>query len=612
MSVLGKLKERNVFRVGMAYIVAGWVLIQIADVVLQQFAVDPWAIKFIVFLCLAGFPVALWLTWTFALTPDGLRLERYIDRSGMEDDTAGKRLDFIIIALLAAVVGLEALERFMPVPFDESAETSAGLTRATLPEPVTPPAPAEPPAPVVIEENSIAVLPFDNLSEDPAQEYFSDGLADELLTALTRVDGLNVASRTSSFAFKGDARGIPEIARALRVAWVLEGSVRKVGDRLRVTAQLIDTGADLNLWSDSYDREMTDIFLVQEEIANAIVAALRAELGAGLEYVARASSTANFDAYDLYLRGRELFIARQNLPLAWELLSRATQLDPSFARAWETLAATHSVATSWLREDELDHDALALAAARRALELEPGLSTPHAVIAMKHERTGAGYAGALEGLDTAIANDPRNATAHLWRGIKLAEMGYTDEALADFEACLTIDPAYLNCQQWRAEALFSLGRVQEGVAQFEATLEYNFHSASDSFVPYYVRTGQKKMAWMVASLALRRQFAPVRDWVAAIEDPDADHAAGLARFEDWSRTHGLDICDLGMVAVAFDQTRCYTSVANARLLWQPDTATFRTSPDFKAWVNKHLMAVWRDRGFPDQCRNLGEGDFACD
>jgi TolB-like protein len=609
MSLLGQLKSRNVFRVGMAYIVAAWVLIQIADIVLQQFAIDPWAIKFIVFLSLIGFPLALWLTWTFALTPEGLRLERYIDRGEYSTDVALKRLDFIIIALLAAVVGLEALERYMPLP---GAPVETGQAALTAPDADSMPVPIEPAEPVEILENSVAVLPFGNLSDDPNQDYFSDGLADELLTALTRVKGLNIASRTSSFAFRDDQRSSRELAQALRVAYLLEGTVRKIGNRLRVTVQLIDADADLSLWSDSYDRDLDDIFLVQEEIANAIVAALQAELGAGLQAVNVASGTANIDAYDLYLQGRELFIARQNLPAAWELLNQATHLDPSFARAWETLAATHSVATSWLPEDRLDHDALALAAARRALELDPDLSMPHAVIAMKHERTGAGYAGAIDSMDTAIENDPRNATARLWRGIKLGEMGYIDHALKDFDACLAIDPAYLNCQQWRAEALLGLGRVQEAVGQFEATLEHNFHSASDAFVSYYVKTGQRKMAYLVGALALRRQFAPVRDWVAAIENPDGDHSARLNRFRQWSATHNLDICDLAMVAVAFRQEHCYTSVENARLLWQPDTATFRESPAFKAWVREQLWDFWQEWGLPPQCRMIGEEDFACD
>ena len=236
------------------------------------------------------------------------------------------------MALLAAVVGMVALDRYMPVPTGPSAYQS-GPTRVAEPEP-------EP----VIVENSIAVLPFTNMSAEANQDYFSDGLSEELLNVLTHVDGLVVASRTSSFAYKNDTRNIRQIARALRVANILEGSVRKVGDRLRITAQLIDTSNDRHLWSDSYDRDMDDIFQIQDEIANAIVSALTTELGIGLEAVTVDSVTSNLDAYDLYLKGRELFIARENLPTSWQLLEQATSMDPQFARAWEALAAVHSVA----------------------------------------------------------------------------------------------------------------------------------------------------------------------------------------------------------------------------------------------------------------------------
>ena len=609
MSVLGKMKERNVFRVGMAYIVAAWVLVQVMEIILHDFAAPDWILKFVVFLCFAGFPLALWLSWTFALTPEGLRLEKHVDRRRYAGTTYGEKLDYVIIALLAAVVGLVALERIMP----RLEERLAG----SAPAPVYVPAPVpepEPEEPVVILENSIAVLPFENMSGESDNEYFSDGLSEELLNTLTRVDGLNVASRTSSFAFKGDPRSIQQIARSLRVANIIEGSVRRVGDRLRVTAQLIDADTDVHLWSDSYDRDMTDIFQVQEEIANAIVAALTVELDVGLQSVNVASATSNLDAYDLYLRGRELFIAREHLPTSWELLQQATHLDPDFARAWETLAAVHSVATSWFPGDGIDHESQALAAARRALELDPTLSMPHGVIGMKHYVTNEGYVGAIASLDQAVANDPRNATAYLWRGITIKELGYLQKALDDFDACLAIDPAYLNCQQWRAEALLGLGRVQEAVSAYEATLPFNFHSASDAFVSYYVKTGQKKMAWLVASLALRKQFAPISEWIVAIENPDADHSAGIARFEAWGATHNMGICDMISVAVAFGREDCYDDdeTHNVRLMWHPDTAAFRRSAAFSEWATANALPYWQEHGFPPQCRQVEDGGITCD
>jgi adenylate cyclase len=600
MNVLGEMKRRNVFRVGMIYIVGGWILVQGGYALAGYLAAPGWVMGAFITLLLLGFPAVMYLAWAYERTPEGIRPVGEVDPARSITRETGQRLDIVIMALLAAVVAMVSLERFMPRPPGlEPAQDAAIVAAEPGPEPV-------------ILENSIAVLPFVNMSAERDQEYFSDGLSEELLNVLTQVDGLNVASRTSSFAYKDDQRSIQEIARSLRVANVLEGSVRKAGDRLRITAQLVDASADVHLWSDSYDRDMTDIFQVQDEIANAIVSALTTELGVGLKAVNVESLTSNLDAYDLYLRARELFIARENLPTSWELLQRATQLDPEFARAWETLSAVHSVATSWFPGDGIDHDSLALAAARRALELDPGLSMPHAVIGMKHQVTGEGYPGAVRSLDVAIENDAKNATAWLWRGITFKDMGYFEQALADFDRCLEIDAGYLNCSQHRAETLLALGRIEEAVRQYEATIEANFHSADDAFVSYYVRTGQRKTALLVAALSLRRPFAPIGDWIEAIENPHEDHSARVARFEDWGETQHIGICDMETVAIALKQEQCFPIVANARLMWQPDTAWYRKTPAFKAYVNEHLMAYWRAHGFPPQCRPLDDRDFECD
>ncbi len=602
MKILGEMKSRNVFRIGMAYIVASWILIQLGYIVALNYAAPDWVMGVVITLLVCGFPVALYFTWTFALTTDGLRKESDLREHDHLVRRSGDTLDVITMALLAGVVGMVALDRYMPVPGEPQQQAvSKTVERPSEPEP-------EP----VIEDNTIAVLPFVNMSSEPNQEYFSDGLSEELLNVLTHVEGLNVASRTSSFAFKGDTHNIRQIARTLRVATILEGSVRKIGDRLRITAQLIDTSNDRHIWSDSYDRELTDIFQIQDEIANAIVSALTAELGVGLEVSSVSAATSNLDAYDLYLKARELFIARENLPTSWQLLEQATQMDPNFVRAWEALAAVRSVAKSWFPGDETDHDALALEAAHRALELDPNLSMAYAVIGMKHMVTGEGYAGAIRNLDMAIENNPKNATAWLWRGITLKEMGYLQKGLADFEQCLEVDPAYLNCAQYRAETLLGLGRIEEAVSQLEATFAYNFHSTDDKFVSYYVHTGQKNMAYLVASLAVRNPFAPIKDWIDAIENPEEDHSARVERFNKWGEDFNIDICHMDSVAIALKQEQCFTTIPNAGLMWQPDTAYFRKTQAFKDFVNKHLLEFWQQNGFPPLCRPLDEGDFACD
>ncbi len=602
MNFLGEMKRRNLYRVSLIYLIATWMIIQIGYVIANNFGAPPWLMLTVALLLIAGFPVFLHHAWTHNYTKDGfVRITPENPAQVMSRD-ATQKLDIVIMALLAAVVGMVSLEKFMPKP--PEAEIAARIAAEAAIE--------ENQEPVVILENSIAVLPFANMSAEPGQDYFSDGLSEELLNVLTHVEGLNVASRTSSFAFKNDARSIQEIARTLRVANILEGSVRKVGDRLRITAQLIDASTDVHLWSDTFDRELTDIFEIQADIANAIVTALTAELGGDLKAVSVESSTSNLDAYDLYLKARELFIARENLPTSWQLLEQATRLDPKFARAWEALAAVHSVGTSWFPGDGIDHVSKALAAADKALELDPGLSMAYAVIGMEHRKNSAGYASAMKNLNLAIENNPKNSTAWLWRGIALKDMGYIEKALDDFEQCLEIDAGYLNCAQHRAEALLGLGRIEEAVQQLESTFENNFHSTDDIFVSYYVKTGQRKLALLLASLAIRNPAAPIRDWIEAIENPDEDHSARVARFNEWGETFNLDICQMDGVAIALRQDQCYPMGENARLMWQPDTAYYRQTPAFKEFVHENFMDYWQEHGFPPQCRPLEEGDFECD
>ena len=598
MNILGQMKQRNVFRVGMVYIIIAWVLIQLADITVRSYDAPTWLLTIVIILIVAGLPVALYLSWTYEWAGNGFRKVMDVPPGESIAAETAKKLDFVIIGLLGAVVAVVILDKFMP-DAPEVPKPSMEVVAEPEPDPV-------------ILENSIAVLPFVNMSAEENQDYFSDGMSEELLNVLTKVEGLNVASRTSSFAFKGHTGSVQKVARQLRVANILEGSVRKAGNRLRITAQLIDGDTDVHLWSDTYDRDMTDVFQVQDEIANAIVSALTAELGVGLQAVNVKSATTNLDAYDLYLQAREMFIARVNLPTSWSMLERATVLDPSFAKAWETLAAVHSVATSWSPGDGIDHDSLALAAARRALELSPNLSMPHAVIAMKHAVTGEGFPGAIRSLDQAISNDPKNATALLWRGITWFNMGYFDRAIEDFDACLGVDPGYLNCQQYRAMTLMTNGQVAEGIRAFEATLDDNFHSTTGVFVPYYVATGQKPLAYAVASLAMRDQFAPISQWIEAIEDPEGDHSSRVARFNEWGESHNRDICDMDFVAVSMHQAQCMNRDVNEELKWAPDAAWFRQTPEFKDYVKAHLLAYWQEHGFPSQCRDLGEGDFECD
>ena len=612
MKILGELKRRNVYRAIILYGVASWILVQVGNIAGRTIGAPDWAPAVLLVVLTIGYPFAIWAAWTFEWTGSGFKRTKDVDPADSISEKTARKMDQYIMVALVVVAGVATLEKFVPEPegYAEAKEARQQARIEARKEAEPEPEPDKPLAP--IEPHSIAVLPFVNMSDDPSQEYFSDGISEELLNALVRVEGLKVASRTSSFNFKGHEESISSIAQQLRVANVLEGSVRRSGDRLRVTAQLIDGSNDAHLWSENFDRTMDDVFAVQDEIANAIVLALKNELGVGLSSVTVQSATSNLDAYDLYLRGRELFIARENLPTSWELLERATELDPEFARAWETLAAVHSVATSWFPGDGIDHDALAMAAAYKALELEPNLSMPHAVLGMKYVDKEEGYLGAMRRLDQALENDAKNATAWLWRGITHGDMGYLKRAEDDFRQCLEVDSGYLNCQQYLASTLLSQGRVEEALHWLAPTIEANFHSTTDSFVPYYVLTGQREKALLLAALAIRNPFAPVKDWVEAIENPEENHALRITRFNRWGEDHNLTVCEMDAVAAALRAGECFTTIDNRRLIWQTDTAWYRNTPEFQAFVSEYLMAYWQEHGFPSQCRPLDGGDFVCD
>lgn len=598
MSFIEELKRRNVIRVAIAYTVGAWLLLQLTDVLVDLLGLPDTAGKYVILLLVVGFPLALFFAWAFEMTPDGIKREREVDRTTSITDVTGRKMDRSIIAVLALAVVFFVYEKF------SAPEPPVTIADAVNVETVEAVEPIEP---------SIAVLPFVNMSNDPDQEYFSDGISEELLNLLVRVEGLKVASRTSSFTYKGENLDIPEIAAKLKVGHILEGSVRKAGNRVRITAQLIDTSNDRHLWSDTFDRELDNIFAIQDEIANAIVEALKSELGIGLESVSVETATENLDAYDLYLRARGLFIARQSLDVSTRLLERATQLDPEFVQAWETLAAAHSVSASWLAGDGIDHHALARAAAEKALELDPKLSMAYAVLAQTRG-VAKDHKEVIELIDMAVANDPKNSTAWLWRGINLVELGYWEQAIVDFEKCLAIDPGYLNCTQHMAVAYLYWGKVDRATELFEKSIESNFHSVDDIFVSHYLKSGQRFVAFLLAISSVYGDYTPVQDWIEAIENPQQNQAARIARWQRWADSQDIPICNLSAVFVALKLDQCFehTWDSGLRMLWHPDAAYFKNTVAFKELVNRNLMSYWREHGFPAQCHDLGGGDFECD
>ena len=536
--------------------------------------------------------------WVYEMTPEGLRREADIDRSKSITGTTGHKINTVIIVLLVLAIGGLVADRLIPEASVVAEVAETGPVAAAL------------------NDTSIAVLPFADLSADKDQQYFTDGLSEELLNLLVRVDGLRVASRTSSFAYRDSTLGVPNISKALNVGHVLEGSVRKDGDRIRITAQLIEAGTDSHLWSENFDRELVDIFAIQDEIANAIVGALAGQLNlGGVKAVTVEAATDNLDAYEMYLAGRELYLSRIDLGESIRLLRAATELDPNFARAWEGLAAAEVIGDAWLAKDGIDHLALAEEAANRALVLNPDLSMPMAVLGLLAELVDNDIVASMELYEEAIKRDPKNTTAWLWKGILFDFTGFMDEAIEAFQQCLAIDPGYLNCKQIMAKSYLSKGDIETALRFHNETLEHVFHSTSYAFIPTYVRTGHRLLAVHIADAKLGHDNAPVIEWIRAIENPDGDNSAGYARLKDWERRTGpgLDLCSIYNVFLTFkDYDELCAEDGPRWVLWLPEAEEFRASPQFKQFIlDSGTFAFWQSYGFPPQCRPIGDDNFEC-
>jgi len=600
MSFFSELRRRNVIRVAILYFVSSWLLLQLTDVLTSLLPVPEWTGSLVFLLLLVGLAPALIFAWVYEMTPEGLRREKDVDRSRSITSTTGRKINVVIAALLVIAIGGMIVDRLVPERGTMPAATTAGVGSAN------------------VDRASIAVLPFVDLSETGDQQYFTDGLTEELLNLLVRVDGLQVASRTSSFAYRGTSLGIPRIAETLGVAHILEGSVRKSGDRIRITAQLIEADTDRHLWSENFDRELTDIFSIQDEIGNAIVGALKAKLGVLEEVTVRvAPDTENLDAYEHYLEARELFIRRENLLESIRGFQAAIDLDPDFARAWEGLAAVEIVVNDWVNDSEIDYLPLAKQSAEKALSLDPQLSMAHAVLGLYSAQVQSDYVAGEKLYDQAVRLDPKNTTAWLWYGLLFKESGHLVDAERAIRKCVEIDPGYLNCRQHLAATLLAQGKEAQALSMYESTLAANFHSTSTVFVPVYVRRGQRNIATLIAANVFGDSQAPVEEWINALEYPGTDHSQGYARLKDWEhrRGRGARLVNFENLLLPFrEYDEHIADITYARVaLWSPEASAFRKSPQFKTLVREGgILDFWRARGFPDQCRPVGQDDFACE
>ena len=425
MSLYAELSRRNVIRVGIAYAVASWVLLQIVDVISPIFELPVWAPKLIFVILAIGLVPALIFAWAFELTPEGIKKESEVDRSGSITPQTGRKLNKVIIGALVVAVVLLLVDRQFSDPANEPQETVAAISDT---------------------DKSIAVLPFVNMSSDAEQEFFSDGITEEILNSLASEKSLKVAGRTSSFAFKGQNDDLRRIGDALGVAHILEGSVRKAGAQVRITAQLIQVDNGFHLWSETYDRELTDVFAIQDEIANEILKQLRNQLLADEDLRVVEAKRTNPVVYDLYLRAKQRIYTRNSAEITKAIneLDKAIQLDPEYAPA----LAQRGVATMLMSEQsygDIPDDEANRRGKRyidRALSLNPNLAEGLAAIGLYYFNEPGGAELAIEPLTRALSINPNLIDASNWLFGALQSVGDFKGSLEVLVDAAKRDPLY--------------------------------------------------------------------------------------------------------------------------------------------------------------------------
>ena len=452
---LKEMMRRNVVKVAVVYLIAGWLTMQVADVMFPALNLPEWLTSAIAALLLIGFPFALIFAWAFELTPEGIKKESEIDRSKSITSQTGKKLNHTIIIILSIALGFMLVDKF--VLQTEDAEDTADVVVADI-------------------KPSIAVLPFVNMSGDMDNEYFSDGLSEELLNLLAKIPQLHVAGRTSSFQFKGTNQDLRLIGEQLSVANVLEGSVRQSGAQLRITAQLINADTGYHLWSETYDRELTDVFAIQDEIASNVVSALRLKLLGG-ELPNVSHGTDNIEAYNLYLRAKYLSdrTTEADYLNAMEALKRAIEIDPDYAHAFAERATVHQMMVSGFVgdgfEDYVEGYRQVHEYADAALALDPDL--PYALIAKANALTGSEWNFDLadQYYSRALQHDPNNLDALGWLSFLKMIQGKHDESIALSEKVLELDPLSIVAHRGLGDSYRAAGRLDDALRFYRRGLE---------------------------------------------------------------------------------------------------------------------------------------------
>jgi TolB-like protein len=591
-----ELKRRNVFRVGLAYIVVSWVALQFVDVVQDPLNLPMWLPRVVIILLAIGFPIALIISWAFELTPEGLVKTAYADKTNSITRQTGQRINNLIISALALLVIFLVVERFFPI--------------GEKPVAVSPT--------VAKEKTSIAVLPFVNMSDDPEQEFFSDGMTEEILNVLAKNRSLLVAGRTSSFAFKGKNLDMRTIGEALGVDYLIEGSVRKDANNIRITTQLVKADDGFHVWSETYDRQLKEIFALQDEIARAISDALKLSFGGADDEASTTNQINNMAAYDLYLKARDAH-KRRHIPQALELAEKVVLAEPDFAPGWAVYAQALALAPNWIHGDEPMESAAAFArafiAAQKALILDP--NSVEALGAMANVyRTRLQWYEAGEAYQQALSIDPDNPVILEDYVEFLLTVGKAQQALPLAQRLVALESQVAIYMHSLVQAYWNLGDYAAALPWAEK--EYELGPDLVFMVTEYAQV-----------LWLNGQTGKARKILAESEAVPPEMRANI---ETWFDTLEKGISGLtpDQVRIAMDdpyilsqlgqKDKLFSSLSDmVRLGWwgdfftfSPETEPYRSTAEFKNHVEElKLVDYWRKAGWGDYCSPGENGDFSC-
>ena len=591
MSLLAELQRRKVFKVGAAYLVVVWLAVQAASIGFPAFDAPPWALRIFILIGFLGFPIAVVMAWVFDITPEGVKLDT--------NTSGSKQLFAAAICLIALALGWY----FYGQPSFRKGDVAT---------------------PIAADKNSIAVLPFFNMSGKVDEDYFSDGMTEELLNVLARVPQLKVVARTSVFEFKGKGGDVRDIGRKLGVAYIVEGSVRRDGGQVRITAQLVRVADGFHVWSQDYDRELKGVFALQDEIAQRIGDALKTSLGVGASVAARTSIDPA--AYDEYLKGRALLRKRTDLPSAIAHLKAAVAKAPGFAAGWSSLSLTCEV-SFWYMKMTLAEQAGMLAceadAADRAAALDPNAAaTEHALANVARSRFQ--YADAERHYLRAMQIDPSYSDVREDYSEVLYEVGRMEDSARAARQLVTLDPYFgagWNRVHTAAAALDQRADVEESVRQMR-TLAPGIFIGKFALLDYAIAYGRADEARAAfAEIQARwpkdatfaQKLVPWALGDAGIEPNDlrtaianAPTGEGGVYFTARQDVDGYnaDLETLGAIPQEYYFANLYSS--------KPAGHAMLRDPRVKTMLVKYgLPAYWREKGWPAGCRPLGDADFEC-